>query len=235
MQKADSRGLILRGISSGFPLSSFSQGRSRSWRAEVAVSCGLFCQIGQRQIQHFDDSGPVLGQGFSLMISTNFSSRASGSVGINHDGSGLTHADGVESWISHSSSQSCGNDVLCHTRLQRRLGGLPWCSPFRRKAPPPWTGISAVGIHNDFTSGESAVAIGSSDHEASGGIDVEFGFIVNQLCGQNGIENIFFDDVFMDLFLGCIGIMPWKGQTADGWAFHFHRIPRLPGSFRRGP
>jgi len=80
------------------------------------------------------------------------------------------------------------------------------------------TGISAVGIHNDFTSGESAVAIGSADHEASGGIDVEFGFIVNQLCGQNGIENIFFD-VFMDLFLGYVGIMlrgKDNGFQADG-------------------
>ena len=68
------------------------------------------------------------------------------------------------------------------------------------------TGIAAVGIHDDLTSCQAAVPVGSADDKASGGVDEKLGFIIDHLCGQNGIEYISFD-VFMDLFLSHIRVM----------------------------
>ena len=62
------------------------------------------------------------------------------------------------------------------------------------------TGISAVCIYDDLSSGQSGITVRSSDYETAGGIDKELRFAVNHILRQNRIEHVFFD-IFMNLLL----------------------------------
>ena len=68
------------------------------------------------------------------------------------------------------------------------------------------TCISAVGVYDDLTSGQSAVSVRSADHETSGRIYKEFGVLIYQFLWQDHIKYMFFD-VFVDLFLCYVRIM----------------------------
>ena len=56
------------------------------------------------------------------------------------------------------------------------------------------TAHAAVGIDDDLAAGEAGVAHGSADDEATGGVDVILGVGVEQLRGDDGL-----DDVLQDL------------------------------------
>ena len=68
------------------------------------------------------------------------------------------------------------------------------------------TCISAVGVYDDLTTGQSAVTVRSADHKTSGRIDEELGVCIDHVCGQNGIEYIFLD-ILMNLFLRYMLVM----------------------------
>ena len=68
------------------------------------------------------------------------------------------------------------------------------------------TGISAVGVNDDLTSGKTCIAVRSSDHETSGRIDEYLCVGINHVLWKNGIEYVFLD-VFVDLLLGNIFIV----------------------------
>jgi len=52
---------------------------------------------------------------------------------------------------------------------------------------------AAVGIDDDFASGESAVANGAADDEFAGGVDVVVDFSVDVFFGEDGFDD-FVDD-----------------------------------------
>ena len=52
---------------------------------------------------------------------------------------------------------------------------------------------SAVGIHDDFPSGQAGISGRSADHEAAGGIDQDPGFVRQQFLGNNGQNHLLLD------------------------------------------
>ena len=68
------------------------------------------------------------------------------------------------------------------------------------------TCISAIGVYDDLTTGQSAVAVRSADHETSGRINEKFGICVDHVCGQDRIEYVFFN-VLMNLLLRYMLVM----------------------------
>ena len=68
------------------------------------------------------------------------------------------------------------------------------------------TCISAVGIYDDLTAGQTSVTVRSADYKTSGRIDKELGVLVDQLCRQDRIKNIFLN-IFVNLFLRYIRVM----------------------------
>src|SRR5690349_24970821 len=55
------------------------------------------------------------------------------------------------------------------------------------------TANAAVGIDDDFPSGESSVAMRSADDETAGRIDMEFGLRIHHPGRDDRINNVFFD------------------------------------------
>ena len=68
------------------------------------------------------------------------------------------------------------------------------------------TGISAVGVYDDLTACQTAVAVRSADNETAGGIDEIFGILIYHVSRNDGVKYIFFD-VLVDLLLGHISGM----------------------------
>ena len=61
-----------------------------------------------------------------------------------------------------------------------------------------WTG-TAVGIHNDFTAGQTAVPLWTTDYETAGRIDQIFGIF--QPSGREDRLDDFLDNCFLNLFV----------------------------------
>ena len=65
-------------------------------------------------------------------------------------------------------SQTCGNDVLCHITGCVSCRTVNLGAVFSGESSAAVTGISAVGVYDDFSSGQSAVTVRSADYETSG-------------------------------------------------------------------
>ena len=52
---------------------------------------------------------------------------------------------------------------------------------------------AAVGVDDDLAAGEAAVALGPADHEAAGGVDEVLGLLVEQLGGDDRLDDLLED------------------------------------------
>ncbi len=55
---------------------------------------------------------------------------------------------------------------------------------------------AAVGIDDDFASGESAVAVGSADFKEAGGIEMDGNIFGPPLGAEDGLEDVFDSELF---------------------------------------
>ena len=60
--------------------------------------------------------------------------------------------------------------------------------------------ISAVAVHNDLSSCQSAVSLRSADNETSCRVDKELGLLVDHISRDNGVKYILFD-ILVNLLL----------------------------------
>ena len=72
---------------------------------------------------------------------------------------------------------------------------------------------ASVGINDDLPSGQACVSVGSSDDEASRGVQVEDGLVVKVLGWDNGLDHML-HQVSADLLVGHILIV--LGGDEDG-------------------
>ena len=52
---------------------------------------------------------------------------------------------------------------------------------------------ASISVYNDFTPGESGIAHGASDNEVTAGVDMILGVLVQELGGDNGLDDLFHD------------------------------------------
>ena len=118
----------------------------------------------------------------------------------------MCHTDSVRQLDLTLFSQSCRYDILgnvtcCVCRTSVHLGAV-----LAGECSAAVTCISTVGVYDDLTASQSAVAVRSADYETSGRIDEELGVCIDHVCGQNRIEYILLD-VLMDLLLRYMFVM----------------------------
>ena len=49
---------------------------------------------------------------------------------------------------------------------------------------------AAIGIDDDFSSGQTGIAMRSADHKAAGRIDVELGLRIDHIGGNHRIDDV---------------------------------------------
>ena len=93
--------------------------------------------------------------------------------GIDADGHGDRKPDGVAQLYFAAVRQSRGHDVLGHVASHVGSAAIHLRGILAGKRAAAVAGISAVGVHNDFSSGEPGIRRRAAFHEAAGGIDEE--------------------------------------------------------------
>ncbi len=63
------------------------------------------------------------------------------------------------------------------------------------------TSHATVGVHYNLAASETSISIGAADDETTSGIDKELGVSVDELLGENLVEDVLLD-VGMNLLLG---------------------------------
>ena len=58
------------------------------------------------------------------------------------------------------------------------------------------TSLTAIGITNNFSPGQSTICLGSPLHKPTGGIDVKLGFAIQHPC-RNHLFNDLFDNTLL--------------------------------------
>ena len=62
------------------------------------------------------------------------------------------------------------------------------------------TSHTAIGIYDNFTTGQASIALRTTNYEATSGVDVVFSVFIQHFCRNNSVDNLF-NDIFADLFV----------------------------------
>src|SRR5208282_3101156 len=113
-----------------------------------------------------------------------------GSESIHKDADGFSNTDGVGELHFAAVGQAGGYDVL--RDITRHVGGraihLGRILAAERAAAV--TSHATIGVYDDLASGQSGIAHGAADDEASGGIDVILGVLIEQVGWNHGLDDV---------------------------------------------
>src|SRR5216684_6693605 len=115
----------------------------------------------------------------------------SGTEGIDQNADRLGHANGVSKLHFATLGQAGSHNILGDVARHVTRGAINLGRIFAAEGAAAVTSHAAVGIHNDLAAGESAIAHGPADHEASGWIDVVFGICVEKMGGKSCLDYVF--------------------------------------------
>src|SRR6185369_17922714 len=109
-------------------------------------------------------------------------------------------ADGVSELDLGAGRYARRDDVLRHitSHVSRAAVHFARVLPAKRASAVP--SHAAVAIHDDFATGQTGVALRSADDEAARWVDQKLRGSVEQVFGQNFLDD-FFDDEFANRFV----------------------------------
>ena len=143
------------------------------------------------QVEDLADGALDIGHGHAL-----------GAERIDHDGHGAGHADGVGHLNLAAMRQTRGHHVLGNPASSVGRGAVDLRAVLAAERAAAVTAHAAVGVDDDLTAGQTAVAHGAADDEAAGGVDVDAGVggKLHALALEHGA-----DDVGLDLGTQLLG------------------------------
>ena len=53
------------------------------------------------------------------------------------------------------------------------------------------TSVSAVGVYDDLTAGQTGISVRSADYETAGRVDEELGVLIYHVCRNDFVEYVF--------------------------------------------
>src|SRR5580704_3850642 len=118
-----------------------------------------------------------------------------------HYGNGLGDADGIGQLDFYFRGQAGGYEILRDVARHVAGGAVNFCGVFAGQSATAVTAVTAVGVHDNFASGEAGIAHGTAGDEAAGGIDVVLGVLVHHGCWQNWIDYVLAHGV-LEIFQG---------------------------------
>src|SRR5690606_17414294 len=92
--------------------------------------------------------------------------------GFHRNGSGFHHPNGVahlhQNFIGHSS----GHQIFSYMACGIGCASVHLARVFSTKCTATMGSLTSVGIHNDLSSGQPSISMGSTDYKLSSGIDM---------------------------------------------------------------
>ena len=168
--------------------------------AEVAVvSC--FRVNGATEAKVANDFGGTEIKGLVYGFLDSFEANFFSIEGIEADGDGMGMANGVGELDFHTIGEAGGDNVLGNISTHVGCASVDFGGVFSTEGATPVATRPAVGIDDDFATGETTIALGSADDEATGRINEKFCAPIEHLFWEN-FANEFFDNELLDLAMG---------------------------------
>src|SRR4029077_19663080 len=124
-----------------------------------------------KQIELFDDLGGLETENFPDRALQFFLVHLPGAESINADAYRFGMPDGVGELNFTSVSQTGGDDILCHPATHVSGATIHFRWVFSGKRATAVTSHSAIGITDDFATGDARVTLGTANYEPAGWID----------------------------------------------------------------
>ena len=161
--------------------------------AEVTVSGGLL-EDGSAKVQVADDSSGaevevVLHDLSDLSIGLLGAGHA-GAVGVHEHGQRVGHTDGVGQLHQASvgkagSHKGLGDPTGSVGGGSVHLGGILTGEGSTTVGTP-----ATISINDDLSAGQTSITVGATDHEATGGVQVVHGLLVQVLSRDHGLDDV---------------------------------------------
>jgi len=164
---------------------------------EVAV-VGGFRVNGATEAKVANDFGGTKIKGLVYGFLDSFEADFFGIEGIEADGDGMGMANGVGELDFHTIGEAGGDNVLGNIATHVGCAAVDFGGVFSTEGATPVATRPAVGIDDDFATGETTIALGSPDDEATGRINEEFCAPIEHLFWENFTDE-FFDNELLDL------------------------------------
>lgn len=125
----------------------------------------------------------------------------SGAEGVDVDGHGLLDADGVGDLYDDAASESGGDERLGDPAAGVGGGSVDLGQILSGEGASTVGAGSSVGVNLELASSDTGITHGTSDDEASRGVQVVDDLVVEQLCGDGGLDDELVQ-ILRDLLVG---------------------------------
>ena len=153
---------------------------------------------GLAQVEIADDSGGTQVKDLLHSSLQSLVGHLARAESLHQHADGASHADGVGQLHLAAGSQAGSHHILCHpagsvSGAAIHLGGI-----LAGESAAAVGCAAAVGVHDDLAAGQAGVALRAADNETTGGVDVVLGILVQQTCGNGGLNDQL-DHILADL------------------------------------
>ena len=186
--------------------------------AEVAV-VGCFRVNGATEAKVANDFGGTKIKGLVYGFLDSFEANFFSIEGIEANGDGMGMANGVGELDFHTIGEAGGDNVLGDIATHVGCAAVDFGGVFSTEGAAPVATRPAVGINDDFAAGETTIALGSPDDEATGRINEKFCASIEHLFWEHFTDE-FFDNELLDLAMRDVLTVLGRnhhGSDADGF------------------
>src|SRR5579859_4845275 len=114
----------------------------------------------------------------------------SGTEGIHQNADWLGHANGIGKLHFAAFGQTRGNNIFRNIAAHVAGRAVHLCRIFAAERTAAVPSHSAVGVHDDFASGQPGIAHRAANYKPSGRIDVVLGVGIEQMRGNGRLDHV---------------------------------------------
>ncbi len=115
---------------------------------------------------------------------------------VHEHGHRLGVTDGVGELHFATAGEASGDDVLCHITCGVGCAAVDLGRVLAAECATTVTAHATVGVDDDLTASEAAVAVRTADNELAGRVDEVNGLLVQKLCRNHLLDELFDDFLF---------------------------------------
>ncbi|SAX20329.1 Uncharacterised protein [Klebsiella pneumoniae] len=168
-----------------------------------------------QQIQHLNQTVWTQVEELTHQQGQLFRRHFLGAKGFHHDGRRFCNADSVGNLNFATIGQACGNDVLRHIARRVGCGTVNFRWIFTRERAAAVASHAAVGINDDLTTGQTAVAHRAANNETAGRVDEEFGGRVEPFGRQNRLDDLFHHCFLQGFLIDIFRVLSRQNDRVD--------------------
>lgn len=138
-----------------------------------------------------------------------------GTVGLDEDGEGLSDTNGVGELDKSTAGQLGAHQRLSDPASNVGSGTVDLGVVLSGESTTTVGTPTTVGVDNDLTTGQTGVTLGTTNDEAARGLQVVDSAVIEQLVGDNALDNLLLQDSTELLSGDVVGVLGRDDDSVD--------------------